>query len=66
MSAIRVDITAGVPLARLVDLDAPVGESEAEFWHRKALERSRRIAVLERQIVWLQEAVAVYEGEVES
>ena len=58
---LTVDISSGVPIARLIDLHAPVGESEAEFWHRKALERSRRIAVLERQIVWLQEAVAVYE-----
>jgi len=51
------------PLARLVPLTAPVGESEAEFWHRKALERSRRIAILERQVKHLQDAIDVYEEE---
>ena len=51
------------PLARLVYLTAPVGESEAEFWHRKALERSRRIAELERVVKNLRDAIDVYEEE---
>ena len=51
------------PIARLVPLTAPVGESEAEFWHRKARERSLEIAQLRRQIVCLKDAIAVYEEE---
>jgi hypothetical protein len=46
---------------RLVMLTAPVGETEAEFWHRKAQERSRRINELERMVSNLRDAIAVYE-----
>lgn len=49
------------PLAVLLPLTAPVGESEAEFWHRKARERALRIAILERQVRLLQDAIDVYE-----
>ena len=48
---------------RLVMLTAPVGESEAEFWHRKAQERSRRISELERMVANLREALEVWEEE---
>ena len=48
---------------RLVMLTAPVGETEAEFWHRKAQERSRRIAELERIVRNLREALEVWEEE---
>ena len=48
---------------RIVMLTAPEGESEAEFWHRKARERSLRIAILERQVKHLQDAIDVYEEE---
>jgi len=41
-------ITRNEPLAVLVPLTAPEGETEAVFWHRKAQERSRRINELER------------------
>jgi len=47
----------------LMPLTAPVGESEAVFWRRKALERSRRIAELERVVKNLQDAIDVYEEE---
>ena len=43
-------ITRTEPLARLVPLTAPEGETEAVFWHRKAQERSRRINELERVV----------------
>ena len=43
-------VTRTQPLARLVPLTAPEGESEAVFWHRKAQERSRRINELERVV----------------
>jgi len=48
---------------RLVMLTAPVGETEAEFWHRKAQERSRRINELERIVRNLREALEVWEEE---
>ena len=35
---------------RLVMLTAPEAETEAQFWHRKAQERSRRINELERTV----------------
>jgi len=40
-----------------------VGETEAEFWRRKALERSERIAELERTVKNLRDAIAVHEEE---
>ena len=43
-------ITRTEPLARLVPLTAPEGETEAVFWHRKAQERSWRISELERTV----------------
>jgi len=48
---------------RIVMLTAPEGETEAEFWHRKAQERSRRIAELERIVRNLREALEVWEEE---
>lgn len=48
-------------LARLIPLSAPVGETEAEFWRRQALERSQRIAALERVVAGLRDAIAIYE-----
>jgi len=51
------------PLPRLVDMIAPVGETEAEFWHRKAQERSLRIAELERIVRNLRDALEVWEEE---
>jgi hypothetical protein len=38
-------------------------ETEAEFWHRKARERSRRISELERIVRNLREALEVWEEE---
>jgi hypothetical protein len=43
---------------RLVMLTAPEAETEAQFWHRKAQERSRRIAELERVVANLRDALA--------
>jgi len=48
---------------RLVMLTAPEAETEAEFWHRKAQERSRRISELERIVRNLREALEVWEEE---
>ena len=31
-------------LTRLIPLSAPVGETEAEFWRRKAAERAKALA----------------------
>ena len=53
------------PLARLIYLTAPLGETEAEFWQRKAQERSKRIAELERVVASLRETIATYEEEAE-
>jgi hypothetical protein len=53
------------PLARLIYLTAPLGETEAEFWRRQALERSKRIAELERVVASLRETIATYEEEAE-
>jgi len=53
------------PLARLIYLTAPLGETEAEFWRRQALERSKRIAELERVVASLRETIATYEEEME-
>jgi hypothetical protein len=58
-----VDVTSGTPIAKLVYLTAPVGETELDFYKRKAQERSRRIAVLEREVKNLLDAIAVYEEE---
>jgi len=54
-------MTSPEHLAEIVFLSAPVGESEAEFWHRKALERSLRIAELERVVKNLRDAIDLYE-----
>jgi hypothetical protein len=43
---------------RIVMLTAPEAETEAEFWHRKAQERSRRISELERVVANLRDALA--------
>lgn len=51
------------PLARLIPLTAPVGETEAEFWRRKARERSLRIAELKRVVRNLRDAIAEMEAE---
>ena len=56
-------ITRTEPLARIVPLTAPEGETEAEFWHRKAQERSRRINELERIVRNLRDALEVWEEE---
>jgi len=40
-----------------------VGETEAEFWRRKALERSERIRQLERTVLNLQDTIDVLEDE---
>ncbi len=45
------------PLARLIPLTAPVGETELEFWHRKAQERAQEIARLNRQLTNLRDAL---------
>ena len=41
----------------------PDADPELVFWRVKALERSRRIAVLEREVANLRDAIAVYEEE---
>jgi len=41
----------------------PDADPELVFWRVKALERSRRIAVLEREVKNLLDAIAVYEEE---
>jgi antitoxin (DNA-binding transcriptional repressor) of toxin-antitoxin stability system len=58
-------ITRTEPLARLVPLTAPQGETEAEFWHRKAQERSRRINELERVVRNLRLGLAAAMEEVQ-
>ena len=45
------------PLARLVYLDAPMGESELEFYKRKAQERSQEITRLNRQLLNLRDGL---------
>lgn len=45
------------PLARLIPLTAPMGETEAEFWHRKAQERSQEITRLNRQLLNLRDGL---------
>lgn len=49
--------------AQLIPLSAPVGESECEFWRRKAWERSARIAQLERLVANLRDTIAEMEAE---
>jgi hypothetical protein len=51
------------PVARLVYLEAPVGESEADFWHRKFSEASLRICALQRVVSNLRDAIDVLEAE---
>ena len=41
------------PVARLVTLDAPTGESELGFWRRKAAERALCITALQAELVAL-------------
>lgn len=48
-------MTAPEPAASLVPLTAPVGESELDFWRRKALERSQEITRLNRQLFYLRD-----------
>jgi len=49
-AAAMLGLPATKPLARLVYLSAPEGETEAEFDHRKSKERALRIGQLERTI----------------
>jgi hypothetical protein len=41
-------------LARIVYLDAPAGESELEFWRRKAAERAKENEALRTQATLLR------------
>jgi hypothetical protein len=61
--SLKITITGPKPLARLVPLTAPENETEKDYWRRKALERSLRIAELERVVQNLRDAVAEYEAE---
>lgn len=60
--AALLGLPASRPLARLVDLHAPVGESECEFWRRKASERAQTINTLMGEVRSLGERVAELEG----
>lgn len=51
------------PFTRLIPLTAPTGETEAEFWRRKALERSQRITALDRMVAGLRDTITIYEEE---
>ena len=57
MSALTMEQTAAMLGLR------PDADPELVFWRVKALERSRRIAVLEREVKNLLDAIAVYEEE---
>lgn len=52
-------------LARLVYVDAPTGESEAEFWHRHASDRSLTIRNMRAENDDLRATIAELEEELE-
>lgn len=56
-------MNAAEPLARIVYLTAPVGESELQFYKRKARERARRIGEPERVVANLRDTIAEMEAE---
>ena len=47
----------------LLTLTAPVGEDELTFWRRKAGERARLVAELERELLALRERIEELEAE---
>jgi hypothetical protein len=61
--AVLLDLPSRHPLARLVELHAPVGESECEFWRRKAAERAQTINTLRRETGNLRDALVEAEAE---
>jgi hypothetical protein len=68
MSHIVRDLTSGKPLARMVPLSAPTGETEAEFYHRLYSASAKERAALERDVIHLRDllhaayAIAVRHG----
>jgi len=51
------------PLARLIYLDAPEGETECEFWRRRALERAKENTALKEANREFRQRVAELEAK---